>query len=222
VIDEVRALLSRHLPSFEVRSIARLGEGWENVEDQVNGELVIRRRREADLARRSELTRGEADLLAVVARWSTVPIPELIFAEIVAGVLAYLKLPGLPLSEDPVAEPARLATTLGEFLSRLHRAPVEEMEKLVPRDIDPPMEWRREAERDYREIVEQLPAAPRRLVEDFLGRRPPAQPSAAAFCHNDLGSEHVLVDAEASIITGVIDWSDAAVTDPMYVCTTSG
>jgi aminoglycoside phosphotransferase (APT) family kinase protein len=34
------------------------------------------------------------------------------------------------------------------------------------------------------------------------------------FCHNDLGIEHVLVAPDSGAITGVIDWSDAALTDP--------
>jgi len=36
------------------------------------------------------------------------------------------------------------------------------------------------------------------------------------FCHNDLGAEHLLVDVEASTITGVIDWTDAAAADPAH------
>ncbi len=30
MIDEIRALLARHLPGYEVRSVARLGEGLDN------------------------------------------------------------------------------------------------------------------------------------------------------------------------------------------------
>ncbi len=37
-----------------------------------------------------------------------------------------------------------------------------------------------------------------------------------AFCHNDLGAEHLLVDAGTNSITGVTDWTDAAITDPTY------
>ena len=37
-----------------------------------------------------------------------------------------------------------------------------------------------------------------------------------AFCHNDLGAEHVLVDTETNTVTGVIDWTDAAIADPAY------
>ena len=179
------------------------------------GALIIRASKETDPASRSESTRREADLLAVVAELSTLPVPEPIFADLEAGVLAYVKLPGLPLIDHPVAEPARLAAPLGRFLSRLHQAPVEKVEELVERGTYPLLAWREDAERDYREIVEHIPAAARRLVEDFLGRTPPAEPRAAAFCHNDLGAEHVLVDVEANAITGVIDWTDAAIADPV-------
>jgi aminoglycoside phosphotransferase (APT) family kinase protein len=51
-------------------------------------------------------------------------------------------------------------------------------------------------------------------VENFLERTPPAEPRAAVFCHNDLGAEHVLVDVKTNTVTGVIDWADAAVSDP--------
>src|ERR671931_602052 len=122
--DGIRALLTRHLPDYEVRTVARLGEGWDNVGYEVNGELIVRASREADPARRSASTRREAELLAVVREFSTLPVPRPIFADVEAGVLAYLKLPGLPLSEQSVAEPAWLAATLGRFLSRLHRVPV--------------------------------------------------------------------------------------------------
>lgn len=216
MIDEIRASLTRLLPGYEVRSIARLGDGSDNVAYEVNGELIVRASKQTDPVSRSRSTRREADLLAAVAEFSTLPVPEPIFVDIEAGVLAYPKLPGLPLMEHQVAQPARLAPSLGGFLSRLHRAPVEKVEKLVERDTYPLLAWREDAEGDYREISELLPAASRRLVEDFLGRTPPAEPrGGAAFCHNDLGAEHVLVDVEASAVTGIIDWTDAAIADPV-------
>jgi aminoglycoside phosphotransferase (APT) family kinase protein len=38
--------------------------------------------------------------------------------------------------------------------------------------------------------------------------------SELVLCHNDLGGEHVLVDPVTWSITGIIDWTDAAVGDP--------
>lgn len=116
--------------------------------------------------------------------------------------------------DPPVAEPARVAPALGGFLHRLHRASPEKFEGLVERDFYPHQAWREDAERDYREVSFYLPAAANRLVEDFLGRTPPAESHAVSFCHNDLGAEHLLADQKTGIITGAIDWADAAVTDP--------
>jgi aminoglycoside phosphotransferase (APT) family kinase protein len=215
VTDEIRALLSRHLPGYKVTSSVKLGEGLDNAAYEVNGELIVRASKQADHALRSESTRREADLLATVAGLSTLPVPEPIFMDARAGLLAYVKLPGLPLMDHPVAEPAGLAPALGRFLSRLHQAPLEKVEQLVERDAYPLPAWREDAQRDYQEIAEHLPAAARPLVEGFLGRTPPAEPRAAAvFCHNDFGAEHVLVDAGANALTGIIDWTDAAITDP--------
>ena len=36
------------------------------------------------------------------------------------------------------------------------------------------------------------------------------------FSHNDLGIEHVLIDPVAWTVTGIIDWSDAAIVDPAH------
>ena len=216
MIDEIRALLIRHLPGYEIRSVAKLGEGLENIAYEVNGELVVRASKETDPDRRGESIRREAALLAVVKELSSLPIPEPIFVDVEAGVLTYFKLPGVPLMDRPAAEPARLAPALGVFLSRLHRAPVQEMEKLVGKDTDPLTTWRQEAEQDYRKIAQQLSAAARRPVEDFLASPLPAEKRALAFCHNDLGAEHVLVDTGSNTVTGVIDWTDAAIADPAY------
>ena len=82
------------------------------------------------------------------------------------------------------------------------------------RDFYPLTAWLEGAERDYRRIAQRVPAADRRLVEGFLGNTPPAEPRSEAFCHNDLGAEHVLVDVGMGAITGVIDWTDAAIADP--------
>jgi aminoglycoside phosphotransferase (APT) family kinase protein len=214
VIDEIRRLLTRRLPGYEVGPISGLGEGLDNAAYEVNGELIFRASKEPDPAVQADATRREAALLAVMAEFSTLPIPEPVFADAEGGVLAYRMLPGLPLMDHPVAKPTRLASALGEFLTGLHRTPLEEIEHLVERDTYPLSAWLQDAERDYREIAERMPAAARRPVEDFLGRPPPADNRAAALCHNDLRAEHMLVDVGTSAITGTIDWTDAAISDP--------
>ncbi|HXV93435.1 MAG TPA: phosphotransferase, partial [Pseudonocardia sp.] len=120
---DVRAVLARHVPGREFRSVTRLGEGQDNVAYEVDGELIVRGSKESDPSERGALVRREAELLAAVAELSTLPVPEVVFTDAEAGVLAYRKLPGLPLLGRTVREPARLAPVLGEFLSALHGAP---------------------------------------------------------------------------------------------------
>ncbi len=88
--------------------MAKLGERLDNAAYEVNGELIVRASKEAKSDRRSEATRREADLLAAVNELSSLPVPEPIFDDVEAGVLAYFKLPGIPLVDHPVAEPAPL------------------------------------------------------------------------------------------------------------------
>ncbi len=228
VTERIIRLLARHLPGYEVRTVERLGEGQDNAAYEVNGELVIRQSKigdsalhddsalHGDSASRAEAVKREAALLVAVSELSPLPVPQPIFVDEEAGVLAYRKLPGRPLNLHPAREPTRLAAPLGDFLSRLHAAPVQRMEAFVPRDTYPMSELLEEAEGHYRDIVAHVPPAARPMVEDFLGTAAPAEPGVLTFCHNDLGSEHLLVDVEASTVTGVIDWTDAAIADPAY------
>jgi aminoglycoside phosphotransferase (APT) family kinase protein len=87
---------------------------------------------------------------------------------------------------------------------------------LVERDSQPLDQWRREAADHYAAVVDAISVVYRRPVETFLAAAPPDDGYTPMFSHNDLGIEHVLVDPATWAVTGVIDWSDAALTDPAY------
>jgi aminoglycoside phosphotransferase (APT) family kinase protein len=63
-------------------------------------------------------------------------------------------------------------------------------------------------------VAAAVPVVHRRAVAAFLEAPPPAGGWTPVFSHNDLGIEHVLVDPGTVAVTGVIDWSDAAIVDP--------
>src|SRR5262249_6859614 len=136
------------------------------------------------------------------------------------GCLAYFRLPGLPLLDFPrdrwQAYGTSIATTLGELLTALHAVPVERKADLVGTDDQPLTEWLREAAELYQTVAGQIPAVHRGAVEAFLHATPPREGYATVFSHNDLGIEHVLVESVGWTVTGVIDWSDAAIVDPAY------
>ncbi|MFF5259488.1 phosphotransferase family protein [Actinomadura viridis] len=208
MIDDLRAWLAARLP-VSVHSLTLLGEGLDNTAYEVNSDLIVRVAKEPD----AEAVQREADLLAAVSGVVPLPVPEPVLADPEAGVLAYKKLPGMPLLGHPVPDPARLAPVLGEFLSAVHKAG---MEALAPLDDEPPSTWLEDAGEAYEEIADRMPREFRAAVEGFLAAAPPAGPRTRTFCHNDLGAEHILVDVEAGRITGVIDWTDAAIADPSY------
>jgi aminoglycoside phosphotransferase (APT) family kinase protein len=203
----VRALVAAHLPGYEVESLTRLGAGLDNVAYEVNGELIVRFGTGANADR-------EARLLTAVGNFSPLPVPVPRFTD--AGCLAYLKLPGVPLLEAAGVDGVPVAAALGGLLAALHAAPVARMAKLVETDDLPVDEWRREARETYASVSANVPSAYRRRVEAFLETPPPEDPEALAFSHNDLGIEHVLVDPHTGAVTGVIDWSDAAIVDPAF------
>ncbi|MEU8074836.1 phosphotransferase [Catellatospora citrea] len=217
---DVRAVIAAHLPGHRIRSVVELGSGLDNVAYEVDGELVVRFSREPDPVLRAALVEREARLLAAVAEVCPLPVPEPVFTAPESGCLAYTRLPGVPLAELPrqqwSAHGASIAGVLGGLLDALQTTPVDRWTGLVDVDDQPSAEWLGEAAEFYRSVAGHVPVAHRRAVEAFLDSPPPAAASDLVFSHNDLGIEHVLVDPAGWTVTGVIDWSDAALVDPAY------
>ena len=210
--EQIRTLIAAHLPGYVVDSVRRLGEGQENVAYEINDDLIVR------LAKGSDVGEREARLLESMAALSPIPVPVPVF--VAAGCLAYRRLPGVPLlllePETRQSLAPSVAARLGAFLAALHAAPVDQMAELVGTDDQPLSGWLADAAADYAAVAEYVPAATRASVEAFLSAPLPAPADALVFSHNDLGIEHVLVDPGSGDILGVIDWSDAAITDPAY------
>jgi aminoglycoside phosphotransferase (APT) family kinase protein len=210
--------VAAHLPGHRTGSVVPAGAGLDHAAYEVDGELIVRFDHAPDPAARPAAVEREARLLAAVAAVSPLPVPEPAFADAGLGCLAYRRLPGIPLLDVPgprrAACAAPVAAALGELLAALHRAPVDRLAGLVDAEDRPPAEWLREAKETFPAVAGEVPAARRAAVETFLAAPPPDPEHAPAFSHNDLGIEHVLVDPATCAVTGVIDWSDAAIVDP--------
>ncbi len=215
-VVEVRDVVAACMPHYLIESVALAGEGLDSVAYEVNGELIVRFSREPDPARLDR----EIRLLAAVAAVAPLPVPEPLFAVAELGCMAYAKLPGTPLLDLPElyrsGRGTTIAATLREFLAVLHAAPVARMAGLVDVDYHPLSQWRREAAGVYSTVAGRIPPVYRRRIEAFLAAAPPDGAYVPVFSHNDLGIEHVLVDPATGAVTGIIDWSDAAITDPAH------
>lgn len=215
---DVTAILASGLPGYRVHSVTLLGAGLDNRAYEVNGELIVRFSNEPDPAVRTARVSRESRLLAAVAEVSPVPVPVPVFTAPDVGCLAYRKLAGVPLLDLPgrTEHVAAIAGPLGDLLAALHTTPPGHWTGLVDTDVEPMADWRRDAVEIYQAVAVHVPAAHRPSIERFLDTAPPPDDAATVFSHNDLGIEHVLVDPVTWAVTGVIDWSDAAIVDPAY------
>lgn len=91
------------------------------------------------------------------------------------------------------------APRLGRFLRELHSVNLAAVDDLVPTEDADPREW-----------LEDL-GGPPDLV-NLLHATVPQPTRQRVLAHADLGAEHIL--EKDGTLMGVIDWSDAAITDP--------
>jgi aminoglycoside phosphotransferase (APT) family kinase protein len=138
------------------------------------------------------------------------------------GCMAYRRVPGVPL-QDLVATGAiggpdghRLAGEIGGLIGTIAAIDPAAASTPIPVDDAGAEAWLAELPAALDVIGHRLAPTARDAVERFVASPSPATPARAelVLAHNDLGAEHVLVDPVALTITGIIDWSDAAVADP--------
>ncbi|WP_434739867.1 phosphotransferase family protein [Micromonospora sp. SH-82] len=209
IADEDLAALRRLVGRPDLPVPVPLGAGTDHVAYAVDGDLVLRRPR-LDGPGGAAAVEREIRVLDAVGRVSPVPVPTVVAAAPEAGLLLLRRLPGTSLLESPCPDPWRLVDQLTAFLDAVYALPTD----LAPVDADPLGDHLAEAAATMPVIAPVLSPAQHRLVADFLAGTPPPEPPAGRFCHADLGAEHLLADGTGTRLTGVIDWSDAATTDP--------
>jgi aminoglycoside phosphotransferase (APT) family kinase protein len=138
------------------------------------------------------------------------------------GCMAHRRVPGVPLQdlvatgEIDTADLRRLAAEIGGVIGAIAAIDPTAAAEPIPVDDAGADAWLEELPAALDVIGGRLTAEERNAVERFISGPPP--PTAATdelvLAHNDLGAEHVLVDPTTLAMTGIIDWSDAAVADP--------
>jgi aminoglycoside phosphotransferase (APT) family kinase protein len=205
--------IRRALDLSSVGVIRPLGDGADHWAFDVNGLFIARMLKERDEHTRDALER-ETALLLMLARVSPLPIPQVVAIDPSEGLMVYRRIPGTSLLERPVPEPHAIVDPLADFVAAIHGVPSEKVEHLVQRDEYPLDRYRTEAAALMQQVTTYLTGAQRSRVELFLGTPPPPESLQRTLCHNDLGAEHILASDDGSGLTGVIDWSDAALADP--------
>jgi aminoglycoside 2''-phosphotransferase len=227
-------------PDFDIskcKSIIPVQDGWSSlvldVDAALQGEYIFRFPRFPEIRAGHE---KEAALLPVLANALPVAVPRFEYvwlddaslhdpfndslsARPTRGFVAYRKLPGVPLDQALLRQPA-IIQALAQFLSALHAFPASQAAVLkVPGGNA--SDWRKMQLDFYTWIQEQLfPLLDKRqrfrardTWEPFLENVTNFQ-FHPVLIHADLAAEHILCDPQAGNITGLIDWEDAALGDP--------
>lgn len=219
----VPRLLERQFSELAPVSAAYLGCGMDSVAYLVNARWVFRFPMRRTVERQLLIERA---LLPRLAPLLPVAIPTFRFWGTPSGdftmhFVGYEKLPGPAGTEIDQARVAfdSLAPQFGAFLSVLHAFPVRDAERLGVEVSGVAERWeeiRTEAIAALPRIGTLVSPAHVEHVRTYLEElRPlPAAPWPRSLVHQDLGAEHVLLDASGTRLTGVIDWGDVSIDDP--------
>jgi len=216
-------LIEAQFPELSPVRVVRLGEGCDSTAFEVNRHWVFRFPKRRDV---EEQSRIERRLLPILADRLPIPIPIFRFAgrssprfdrefngyPRIAGVPAMQLLPGIIRCET-------LAGPIGAFLSALHAFPVDQARSVgVPeqRIAEIIEEVREDALAGFDAVAQAAPRAPlerwRRFLESDCGAG--GVTGGVALVHNDFAAEHILMTEDGQAITGVIDWTDVAISEP--------
>ncbi|MFH8614920.1 phosphotransferase family protein [Streptomyces sp. NPDC017979] len=213
--DAVRRLLS--LESPPALPVQRVAEGGEHVTWTIGADRVLRMAVDEET---SERQRREVRLRDAVRGHLPVAVPRSLAAGEWAPGLAYTVdtlLPGVSAERRTVSGTGE--QDLSGLLAGLRSYDAGNAEGSAGDDgLGLPSEpWRDLVELKARALVAARRLAADREFDATLTERrlhaPPEPEPSVVLLHNDLKGEHLLVDEDGAL-TGVLDWTDAALGDP--------
>jgi aminoglycoside 2''-phosphotransferase len=219
----VAEIIRAQFPDVRPTIVSHLGEGYDSTAFEVDAEWVFRFPKRSDIERQLLM---EMRVLPVLAKASPLPVPAYCFHGAPSDAFprhfgGYAKLSGLPaIGLDPVTVPfGACAPVLARFLSWLHGYPADEAARLgvVRQDVASLIdEVRADALGDFGNVNQAASDKPLEEWHAYLADGPgtrTASSSTPVLVHGDLAAEHILYDPVTRAITGIIDWSDIALSD---------
>ncbi len=215
-VVSAKDIITASFPRFRGMQVEFLDEGWNFKAFEVDARWLFRFPKREESAPKLNM---ECRLLPRLADWVSLPIP---CYEYCAGLnessdrlfAGYKKLPGIAGNISKMVDKHKVAQQLGLFLTKLHAYPVERArEARVPERSDLVAYWRNKS-------IEQLNGIDALNVDSSNLRRylendvPLSFEGESRLVHNDLWAEHILVDPRSGSVNGIIDWGDAAISDP--------
>ena len=231
--EDYRQIIAACFPKLAIERCQPIAQGWDSVAVAVNGELIFRfpKRRDVEPQYQIELRLlpALATKLSIENEELRMPtqcsIPDVAFfwpgGDTYPGsFIGHHLIDGTQLTSVHLTpeHTVGIAQQLGQFLSALHRFPIEQATQLgVPASDE--ASWRQHYQDQFEQIQSRVlpllaPAAQARIVRDWQAFLADETHFRVALIHHDLAGEHILYQPTRGMITGIIDWGDAAIGDP--------
>lgn len=220
-IRDLEEAIRCQFPDVSADGLVHLGSGWEFNAYLTRDRWVFRFPRRSEGA---ELLRREAALLDLLrpALTPRVAVPQI---EHIGGAgpafpwsfAAHRLIEGVALDDPAAPRHSELAGQIGWVLSRIHSIPPGDALAVgAELRVDGSREWMEEAESIAVELLGLEPGLDGAI--EWLRSGPPAPEEFQGeprLIHNDLCPDHVLVSPRTGELRGLIDWTDAAISDPV-------
>ena len=221
----VRMMAEAFLPDLPQYEIQYVGSGWCNDVYNLNSEWILRFPRRRDVLSNLKKEAGVSAFLIPLLKETGVPIPDfsIISPPIDCGFPysfgAYPMIPGVSGGTRirPVTDWSKFAKSLGNFLTTLHSIPTTNTRDLDVHERRPLecLQWLDQKADVTRFINSLKDEALSRNAQWFESKPPEPYSGRLRFTHDDLSPEHILINPDDGAITGIIDWEDATIGDPV-------
>jgi|GEM_PF-1601846 aminoglycoside phosphotransferase (APT) family kinase protein len=204
-------------PDFHFSKATLAMSGDDHIVLIVDDAWVFRFPRSEEYARRFL---REVKLLKTLRIHTTVPVPEYVYVSEQLRFGGYPMLQGDPatglaferLSRD---RQSRFLGSMAQFLTAIHRLPTSLVVSASGDEDRTPAWFRRRYLAERRDTLGTLLNARIADADRFYEKFIELAVAKRTFVHGDLLDRHMLIDGKGTV-TGVIDFGDAAVSDPAY------
>lgn len=200
----VKAVITKEVPSLEIYSLKLILTGADNLVVEVNGEWIFRFPKEEKLIVGQE---REGKLLILLRDQISLPIPYYFYQGNHPAFAAYRMMKGDPLDTKAylslsAEKRQKIAASLALFFTELHNSiTVDQAKKLGYQEFNTP------------KVVFPGSGAIQLMAKDALAHLKQRPAQRLVLLHNDLHGENMAFDSCKEEITGIFDFSDAAIGD---------
>ena len=221
--DSYTQAIQQNFPELRVTSIKLLNEGWMSQAFLVNEQCVFLFPKEQW---GSDDLKKEIEILPHLIKRVSLSIPEFKYVGTQPNGLQFVGYPmivGEPMSPRlfvALSENAkeRIFGQLAEFMTQVHKFPIEEARRLGAPDMDIQADCKKNLETIHqyahklpKEVVQHIEKRTKQYLAD--ADRHLYEP---VLVHGDLALDHFILNEDRQEIEGIIDFGEMAITDPDY------